>query len=195
MWLELLKSLPSVVTAITAIVGVFLGIRGLEKWRTEAVGKRRIELAEDVLADFYEARDNINAARSPAGFANEGSTRPRREGETENETRMLNAYYAVAERLNKRNEFFARLEARRYRFIALFGMPAAAPYQELRAIHSDILVAIRMLLATQKRGTAASNIAKWESTIWDNDPIRPRLDAMVEAIEKLCRPVIQRAPK
>jgi hypothetical protein len=35
----------------------YIGYRGLTKWREERIGKRRVELAEDVLADFYQARD------------------------------------------------------------------------------------------------------------------------------------------
>jgi hypothetical protein len=62
-WIELIKAISSVVTAITAVVGVFIGVCGLNKWRAETIGKRQAELAEEVLADFYEARDIIDAAR------------------------------------------------------------------------------------------------------------------------------------
>src|ERR1700730_11838477 len=63
-WVELLKALPSIVTAGTAIFGVLLAKAGLEKWRRETIGKRKIEVAEEVLADFYQARDIINEARA-----------------------------------------------------------------------------------------------------------------------------------
>ena len=43
--------------------------------RTFAAWKRQTELAEQVLADFYEARDIIAAARSPADLEDEGNTR------------------------------------------------------------------------------------------------------------------------
>jgi hypothetical protein len=112
-WLELVRMIPSVVTAITAIYGVRIGIQGLNKWRTETIGKRKAELAEEVLADFYEGRDIINAARSPGGFGHEGATRPRAEWESEDDTRTLDAYFRTMERLRNKEEFFARFHARR----------------------------------------------------------------------------------
>ena len=116
-WIEAAKVLPNAITAITAIVGVIIASRGLNRWRLEAIGKRRAELAEDVLADFYEARDAIQAARSPLSSGDEGDTRIKAPDEFEADTRTLNAYYAVAERLAKKAEFFAKLNAKRYRFV------------------------------------------------------------------------------
>ena len=89
--------------------------------RALAAWKRRTEFAEEVLADFYHARDIINASRSPGSFSNEGDTRTKAEWETEADTRTLNAYFATIERLAARHEFFSQLYARRYRFLALFG--------------------------------------------------------------------------
>jgi hypothetical protein len=70
--------------------------------------KRRTEFAEVVLADFYQAQRIIDEARSPGSMGNEGSTRPKVAGETEDEERTLNAYFVTAERLNNRREFFAQ---------------------------------------------------------------------------------------
>ena len=39
--------------------------------------------------------------------------------ETPEETEQYNVYYLVSERLSKDSDFFARLQARKYRFIAL----------------------------------------------------------------------------
>jgi hypothetical protein len=61
-----------------------------------------------VLADFYQAQRIIDEARSPGSMGNEGSTRPKVAGETEDEERTLNAYFVTAERLNNRSEFFAQ---------------------------------------------------------------------------------------
>src|SRR3974390_3027616 len=89
--------------------------RGLEAW------KRRTEFAEEVLGDFYQARDIIQSARSPGGFGDEGATREKEIWETENDTRLLNSDFRTLERLDKNSGFFAQLLARRYRFIATFG--------------------------------------------------------------------------
>jgi hypothetical protein len=200
-WVEILKVIPGVVTAITAVVGVTIAARGLNKWRSESIGKRKMELAEDVLADFYQARDIINAARSPASFGGEGATREKGTWETEQDTQTLNAYFATAERLNNKADFFAQLHARRYRFIAFFGKDAAKPYDNLHKIYVEIIVAVRMLLRTHRdraEGTLKNGRKKWQETIWqdeaDEDQIPKRLDQIVDAIESTCRRAIQEAP-
>jgi hypothetical protein len=166
--------------------------RALEAW------KRRTEFAEVVLADFYQAHRIIEEARSPGSMGDEGSKRPKLPGETEDETRTLNAYFATAERLNHRSEFFAQLHSRRYRFIAYFGHEAAKPYDDLHKIYAEILVAVGMLLNTHRQrdmGFMPQGIDEWRGTIgWgssEKDTIPARLTAIVEAIEKTCRPVIQ----
>lgn len=147
-WVEVLRAAPSIATAGTAIIGVLVAKAGLEKWRRETIGKRKAELAEDVLADFYQTQDVINAARSPGSLNDEGSTRQKVEGETEADTRRLNAYHSVAERLFNKGEFFAELHARRYRYIALFGIDAVKPYDLLFRIRSEIITSVQMLVKT-----------------------------------------------
>ncbi len=201
-WIELAKAIPSVVTAITAVVGVSIAARRLDKWRTETIGKRKAELAEEVLADFYQARDIISAARSPGSFGYEGATRTKADWESDEDTRTLNAYFATVERLNNKSEFFAQLHARRYRFVAHFGLEAGASYDELHAIHAEITIAVRMLIMTYQnrdQGNLPAGRAKWEAAIgWsplDDDKIPVRIDAIVFAVEKICRPAIQEAAK
>jgi hypothetical protein len=147
-WVEVLRAAPSIATAGTAIIGVLVAKAGLEKWRRETIGKRKAELAEDVLADFYQTQDVINAARSPGSLNDEGSTRQKVEGETEADTRRLNAYHSVAERLFNKGEFFAELHARRYRYIALFGTDAVKPYDLLFRIRREIITSVQMLVKT-----------------------------------------------
>jgi hypothetical protein len=200
-WIELAKAVPSVVTATTAVVAVVIAARGLNRWRVETIGKRKAELAEDVLADFYQARDIINAARSPGSFGYEGATRPKADWESEDETRTLNAYYATIERLNNQREFFAQFYARRYRFVAHFGTEAGKPFDALNQIYSEIVVAVRLLINTHRQrddGSLPQNRRTWEASVgWalEDDKIPGRLDALINTIEKICRPAIQEAVK
>ena len=166
--------------------------RALEAW------KRRTEFAEVVLADFYQAQRIIEEARSPGIMSGEGSSRPKYADETEDEARTLNGYFAAAERLNNRSEFFAQLHARRYRFVAYFGHDAAKPYDDLHKIYAEILVAVRMLLDTHRQrdmGFMPDGIQQWKSIIgWglpEKDTIPARLTGIIEEVEQTCRPVIQ----
>ncbi len=197
LWVELLKALPSVVTAGTAIVAVVIAKAGLEKWRRETIGKRKAELAEEVLADFYQARDIIKAARSPFGYSHEGLSRQKGENETEEDTRILNSYFAATERLASKADFFAETWARRYRFTAVFGPEAARAYDDLFEVRNEIIVSVRSLISAHGQHLSASDRAakaRWENTIWsegEDDPIPGRLDRIVETIEKTCRPAVQ----
>jgi hypothetical protein len=137
-------------------------------------------------------------ARSPGTARDEGVTRQKWDDETEEETRTLNAYFVAAERLNSKQEFFAQLHARRYRFLAYFGRDAAKPYDDLHKIYAEILVAVRMLIITHRQrdmGFTPQAIPQLKTTIgWglpENDTIPARLDRIVEAIEKTCQLVIQ----
>jgi hypothetical protein len=201
-WIELAKAIPSSVTAITAVVGVVIAARGLNRWRAETIGKRKAELTEEVLADFYQARDIINAARSPGSFGYEGATRQKADWESEDDTRTLNSYFVTIERLNKKHEFFAQLHARRYRFIAHFGLEAAKPYDDLFDIRAEVISAVQMLIMTYRdrdQGSPPSDRAKLQDVIWDRhnkaDPIPGKLDRIVEAIENISRPAIQEAAR
>ena len=201
-WMELAKAIPGVATAITAIVGVVIAARGLNRWRAETIGKRKAELAEEVLADFYQARDIMNAARSPGSFGYESATRPKEDWESEDDTRSLNAYFATIERLNNKREFFAQLHARRYRFIAHFGLDAAKPYDALFDIRDEVVSAVQMLIMTYRerdQGCLPSERRGWQAVIWEGrneaNLISGKLDRIVESMENICRPAIQEAAK
>ncbi len=189
------------VTAITAIVGVAIAARGLNRWRAETIGKRKVELAEEVLADFYQARDIIAAARSPFGTSGEGDTRPKGANETEEDTRVLNGYFRAAERLRVKAEFFAQAWARRYRFIAVFGPGAGKAYDDIFEVRNEIIVSVGSLIHAH-RASDSAELARarrhWENTIWEgepDDPIPDRVDQIIKTIEGACRPVIQEAAK
>jgi hypothetical protein len=173
---------------------IALAERKLALDRAFAAWKRRTDLAEEVLADFYEARDIIVAARSPGSFGDEGNTRQKAEWETGDDTRHLNSYYRTAERLNNNSALFAKLAASRNRFLALFGQKAAKPYDEIFGIRGEIFIAVRMLMITHRQRDQGS-LSAWEMTIgWGGqapDPIDVRLNQIIADIDEICRPVIQ----
>jgi hypothetical protein len=186
-----------------AISAAALGRRGLNEWRAETIGKRKAELAEQVLADFYEARDIFQFARQPFTFSNEGTTRQQEAGETEPETQRLNTYFAVSERLLKKNDFFAGFLARQYRFLALFGHGGerVKPYNELFRIRAEVMQAVGGLMAAYKERLQGGPPLdkklreKWEGAIgWgepQDDAVARRINEIVETIEKICRPAIE----
>ncbi|NNC15235.1 hypothetical protein HJC22_05735 [Corallococcus exiguus] len=185
---------------------IALAEKKLELDRALADWKRQTELAEQVLSDFYRARDLFMAARSPGSFPGEGATRPQDDNESKSDAEHLNAIYAPFERLTKNNSFFADLHARRYRFMALFGTEAAQPFDLLRAAHSEIFTATEILLEEEnalrlerRSPTAPEYIKEFKATIWrshaSKDIITPMLDTAVATIEKICRTVLEVRPQ
>jgi hypothetical protein len=81
---------PPILAALSALAGIALA----QSWTTEReAGKRRMDLAEEVLTLFYEARDAIAYIRIHFGHTAEGRTRTREEGETPEMTEARNRAY------------------------------------------------------------------------------------------------------
>ena len=194
---EIIKAVAPVFTAGAAVGGVIIAASGLNQWKKVTIGKRRIELAEEVLAGFYEARDIIQDARRSRPAQREDNTRTKDASETEQEIfpdeqakvaeffeeevsapedlteeeiRKFNNYSAVEERLSEKAEFFAQLEKRHYRFIAYFGANAVEPYKILKKIRRDIKDAVDNLCMPDSM-TSPEDILRYERTIWRR-PVR-----------------------
>ena len=194
-------SIAEALTAFAALATATIAFMGLHSWRREMLGRRKSELAEKVLSEFYEARDLIRWVRFPGAFKGEGSTREPTNDETDEETRTLNALYVPIERLNSKAKFFSSFEARRYRFAAVFGKDAAKHFDTIINCHNKIGRAAGALIRSrrdQMRGRAPisdKTRERFEEWIgWgldEQDEFQHELDAAVAAIEKIYRPAIE----
>lgn len=184
------------VLAGAAICTTFFAWKALTKWREETIGKRRLELAEDVLSIFYHVREIIQDARSPFVGANE---MVREEGVPDEVIRS--GYYAPVRRLRQSFDKIADFRTKRHRFAAVFGVDATAPWNEVETILRDIGTASDMLLQLGGQHVPANDPSssfyvgqrKILARGTDGDPITPRLDAAVKAIETVCAPIIRSA--
>jgi hypothetical protein len=202
-WIELAKALPSIVTAITAVVGVSIARAGLDKWRIETVGKRKAELAEQALTAAYEVRDVFVWVRSRGIFGGEGSSRKPAENESKTQQEKRNTYFIPIERLTREKELFARLQSLRYAFAAHFGEPGIAPFQAIWGAHNDIMTAASVLIQitfdhdddSAFRGSAEPflNTLGWGPAARP-DEIERKIETAVRDIEALCRPVLSGKP-
>lgn len=188
--------------SVAVIIASGVAIWGINAWRREHVGKRRIDLAEETLALFYEARDVINAARSVLGFDTEYREAEKIQREASGNESGPQEVLIVTYRLYRRNDLFARIRTLRYRFAAAFGNRAATPFYELVRLKSEVIVAERRLaeLRRERRSTgeAAARLAQVSQLSdvvelggVDSDPTTQRLNRIVERIEHVCGPVIQ----
>ena len=142
-WVEVttrivLPAASSLATVVAAFVAAGTAVWGICAWRREHTGKRRIDLAEEVLALVYEIHDVLASVRSPLGYSEEGQTCPSMPDATNKEKAMLCTAYIPIERCYSRRDLFARLRSLRYRFMALNGKDAGIPFEELNNIRRGL---------------------------------------------------------
>jgi hypothetical protein len=188
--------IESCAVIVASIVAVF----SINAWRREYVGKRRAELAEDVLAMFYEAADVIRDIRHPAAFQSETAEVVQGEGESEDAYQVRRRASIVHVRYARHQEMFNKLRAYRYRFMAYFGRESIAPFNELFSIVAQIQVAAGQLAHLWLRSHFHSEddeikhqdrIRRFEDIFWDTfedtDPINTRLNSLIDQVELICR--------
>lgn len=90
--------LATIAQAVSVIAACWAIISGVGAWKREFIGKRKIEVAEETLAAYFEIKDAIAFIRSPFSNNTEGSTRQRSPGETDAESKLLDRGYIVSSR-------------------------------------------------------------------------------------------------
>jgi len=194
------------ITAISALAAASTFLWGVNAWRREFIGRRRIELVENVLASFYEVEDAIREIRNPFSFIGEGKSRKRSEQERSELSELFDRAYIVFERYEKRKRLFAELRSMKYRVMVAFGHDEGKPFEELAGVLNDIFRSAQMLGREYwpKQGKTAMNdeqlkkyideMEKHEAVFWyfgeDQDTIGPRVRAIVNKVESLARKTV-----
>jgi len=197
--MTVLNTLETISIIVASLIASGAVVYGINTWRREYIGKRRLELAEEVLALFYEARDAIRSIRNPFGEAGEGSTRKSAASETPEEKQINDNAYVAFERYNKRQDLFNKIHSMRYRYMAQFGKDSAKPFDDLGGMVNDILRSASILPHYWKQQghrkwendeefkKHLDELHKHEAVFWetspDKDRITPRLEAVISEIE------------
>ena len=149
--------------------------------------KRKVEFGEDVLAGFYKIRDIITAVRSPLAYGEEGGTRKRAEGESEEVAKTRDTYFVPLERLNKNAEFLSEFFSKRYRARTVFwGTDLDRAFELLNEVIVAIQVSAGMMIRTAGDDRRDNKFwAAREADIWDgygdeHDRLAPRVKSAVE---------------
>jgi hypothetical protein len=200
-----LKDFADIAQSVSIILASLFAIYGFDAWRREHVGKRRIELAEEVLALFYQARDAIESIRSSIGYSGEGETRKPGLDEKPEQKAALDKAFVLIERYNRHTELFSRIHALRYRFMAQFGTRASAPFVDLNRVVNELLYSAQRMArfasysdrqfqsdsAREKHLQEILEIDRVYYSGGEDDPIAPRIHKIVDEIEGACRAVIE----
>lgn len=205
----MLENVALITASVSAVIVSCVAVYGINVWRREHVGRRRIDLAEEVLALSYEVTDAISAARIGIFHMDEGSTRKAYEDETSLEKEARDEAYIVIERLQRRNDLFAKFRSLRYRFKAQNGQESAQPFEDLLAIRSQLMTSCLRLWRPLLQDTNAyakkvtpealkklhEKIDKERHILYGNvlevDTIAENLERIITDIEKTCRDIIQ----
>lgn len=190
-------SVPDWIVAIAAALASWQGIKSLGIWRREEAERRRMELAEVALSEFYEARDIFKWVRTPSSEREAAALPTTDDAETRTQAQR-DIYYPILKRLADDGDFFGRMRARRYRVQALFGPAGAEPYDIINAVHGKVALAAKMLVQTQQEGTPteaeAAQSGEWQDTVWDDaeesDEINDRVELAIRKAEDVFRPAI-----
>ncbi len=188
-----------IIESIAIIIASLSAIYGINSWRKEMKGKKEYELAEEVLAHFYEAKDKISLIRSISGWSGEGKSRKPSQNETDEEKKILDQAHVVFERYQNNQDVFNKLQSLRYRFMAVFGRENGNPFIELNKIIIRILSSSRTLsrlyFLRRQDDSTQNKIDKYEAIIYEGhnepDEISQNIENILSEIEHICENIIR----
>ncbi|EGR4107159.1 hypothetical protein DDO72_18560 [Vibrio cholerae] len=194
--LEVITLLGKTIAVISACWAI---VSGVGAWKREFIGKRRIELAEETLATFFEIKDAIAFIRSPFASVGEGESRVVGEREKPEETELLNRGHIVFERYEKKREVFIKFETLKYKFMATYGEDSEAIFKDTNKAVNSIFSSARLLAIRywQRQGRAQMSddefekhlegMQKHEDVFWDtwedDDVIRKQLQSIQDRLD------------
>ena len=200
---EGLSAFKDIAGGFQGLATVGLAVYGIHSWRRDFLGKRQIELAEEVLTLFYRAQDAIRAIRNPGSFATEHEGRQRPEGEEEYQSHVRDVAYVIHQRIQQQEEIFAKLHSLRYQAMARFGKEMGEPFERIRRVIIEISVAASgyARVGSQRALTERRQdlLDRYENVFWegppDEDTVQAKVDTAVTEIEIMIRPLINLASK
>jgi hypothetical protein len=196
----------SILQAISVILACWAVIQGIDAWKREFIGKRKIEVAEQTLAKFFEVKDAIRFIRNPFAHIEEGKSRKRSPNETESESDALDRGYVAIERYQKKESALADFSALKYKFMASFGPQTEEIFSETFKIANSIVTASQTLAHhywgrsrfgsqpdAYERGM--KEMQAFESIIWDHgegdDKIMLKLAELQKELDDVTKPCFE----
>lgn len=200
----------AIIQSICVIAASLAAIIGINTWRREIRAKMRVDLAMEVLPLFYEARDAVDAIRSPLGHEAELRAVQQQASRNGLDKRPPNFCDVVSYRCQQARGVFSRLHSLRYRASALFGKESMKPFDEIISVRRKILISARhlpeLLEQREKKRLCAPNtrdewlekkIHELEDVVEEtgrSDPIGPRVEGAIADVEAICIPILNPAP-
>ena len=199
--------LATLVQALSVLGACWAIISGIDAWKREFIGKRRIELAEQTLAKFFEVKDAIAFIRNPFSRVDEGKTRQRSQSESNKDSDLLDRGYIVVEGYSTKESIFSDFQTLKYKFMAAFGKDTERIFTDTFKTVNSIFSSARILATHDwaNQGTTRPDqfqrhldeMFRHEGIFWDSnddkDEIRIQLRAIEEKLENVTAPCFQEA--
>jgi hypothetical protein len=189
-WDVVLKIIPAIASCVTAFVAVktyLFAKASFDKWHTEQVGKRKVELAEQDQCLFTEMPEVLSYIRSPFSFPNEGITQ-----QTERKEKINEGHIAF-ERRQYHQDFFQKIKELKYPFLAYYGQEHLTIFYDARDIFHQVDVAARMIIDNDFDDDKDLK-KQCLRDLWTNptnDPLQEKIEALRDRIIAICEPVLQ----
>jgi hypothetical protein len=203
--------IATIAQAVAVITACWAIVSGVGAWKREFMGKRQIELAEQLLAKFFEVRDAIAFVRNPFSGSDEGKSRKRGDTELSQDSDLLDRGYIVIERYQKRETAFADFNTLKYRCMASFGAETESIFVETNKVVNSIFISARMLATHywKRQGRVPmekdefqkhlDEMHQYEGIFWDfggeEDEIRKRLRGIQTSLELVTAPCFKEPMK
>lgn len=206
-----MAELATIAQAGAVLMASWAIISGIGAWKREFIGKRKIDLAQQVLAKFFEVQDAIAFIRNPFSSGNEGQSRQKAPTETAPETELLNRGYIVVERYQQKESVFVEFNTLKYKFMAAFGKETEQIFTDTNRALNSIFVSARMLATHywQRQGRVhmepdefqknLTEMHRHEGIFWDTqsetDEIRQKLKSILDRLEIVTAPCFEEPMK
>lgn len=161
--------------------------------------KRRVELAESILADFYQIGDIIRSIRFPVASAREAAGRAQAANESDDIKHQRDAYFVPIVRLTTQSEFISGFMSKRYRSRAVLGQQIDQAFSLIDSVIDDVRVyatcLMNMTYRPRREEVDDPLRRKWEAYIWDpsanDDPLEPRVGQAIAIVEETCLRIME----
>ena len=201
-WPQIISIVTNSVTAGAVVIGVYVANKGINAWRRETLGKRKIQLSEQAIPVFTRARAVIKEARSPYMAAEEVVEVYRAFGGTVESAdrdklgKIAHQYYAAIHRLQKHRDVFIEMDSLRPLFTAYFGDDTDIWFEAIKQAHIKITVTSDILVRMAEQGQLEHDFETtqgFEAIIWnveEDDEIGKSVKDAQEAAVARCSDVL-----
>lgn len=203
--------IATIAQAVAVVAACWAIISGVGAWKREFIGKRQIELAEQLLAKFFEVKDAVAFIRNPFSSSDEGKSRKRGDHESPDESLLLDRGYIVVERYQHKELVFNEFNTLKYRCMAAFGPQTEEIFVSTNKAVNSVFISAR-LLAThywQRQGRVPmahdefqrhlDEMHRHESIFWDmdrkDDEIKKQLEEAQARLEVVTAPCFKEPMK